>query len=162
MKWNNRALLNGNFVSEWQAREQALNLAAELYGSLTASGSTCSLFRAAVEEVPDRPGPTSRRTHLHVGFADDVELGIGLEDTYQMYFLRVPLDTMACGSTPWSCPNFADSSSAPRTTFTMTDAEGQGGLPLYPPIDNLIGLSTYGSFCVSRGLQKMRRKALSS
>ena len=128
MKWNNRAVCREGFVSEWHARAQALDLAAELNDSVTSSSSARSSL-GAEDEGRLRRASIPKKTNLHVGFADDVDLWIGLEDCLQMFPARVPLDTMACGLTPWSCPTFEDPSSSPRIHAAVATPQEREGIP---------------------------------
>ena len=130
MKWNNRAIVNEAFVSEWQAQEQAAILKHEVSQFCTPptpwTNSTSSRWSERPDLVHSRSRP-NRPTSLHVGFADDLELWIGIEDSLEMYKLQVPLEVGATGQTPWSCPSFdsAESSNRDQRFVAHTDRAGQ-------------------------------------
>ena len=132
MKWNNRAVCNEAFVSEWQARENALTLSRDHLAPST-STSTCvgsassrrrDTMQQQLEHLSSRP---SRRSSLHVGFAEDLELWIGVEDSLKMYKLTVPIEVGATGTTPWSCPNspFSEEGHRDQRFLAHTSSDGR-------------------------------------
>lgn len=130
MKWHNRALMNDNFVSEWQARAQAEALQHDLASQSPTMTWWCtpsSQGRAPTghEQVHRLSRPKHPKT-LRVGFAEDLELWIGEEDSFKMYKIVVPSDVGASNCTPWSSPAMHEStSSSGRPTFAAhTDATG--------------------------------------
>ena len=64
-----------------------------------------------------------------MGFAEDVDLWMGPAERYKMYYVRVPIDTMACGMSPWSCPNFDEPSG--RTLDYTASSDASGGLSIH-------------------------------
>ena len=130
MKWNNRAIVNETFVSEWQAQAQAAILKNEVSRFCTPPIPWTSSTSSRCSERPDLAHSRSRPnrpTSLHVGFADDLELWIGTEDSLEMYKLQVPLEVGATGQTPWSCPSFDSTESSHRDQrfVAHTDRAGQ-------------------------------------
>ena len=79
---------------------------------------------AARPRLPSRP-------NVHVGFAPEVDLWIGLEDCHKMYHTRVPLDTMACGISPWSCPNFEEQAAPSRSLDFTASSDASGHLAIH-------------------------------
>jgi len=131
MKWNNRAVCNEVFVSEWQAIESALRLSRELLMPLspatTRSNSASSQCRdAALHQLEHSTTKTSRRSSLRVGFAEDLELWIGIEDSMKMYKLNVPIEVGATRTTPWSCPNTPFSEDAHRDQRFVAHSSSDG------------------------------------
>ena len=120
MKWQNRALLKENFVSEWQAREHAVLLDKE-------SGASSTLWTGLVS---DAKGVSSLKrskssSSLRVGFADEMDIWIGLSDSLKMYHLRIPASTGASGLTPWSCPDLSASPTRDYNFAVSSDRAGQ-------------------------------------
>ena len=131
MKWNNRAVCNEAFVSEWQAIESALRLSREFLMPLsiatTWSNSASSQCRdAAFHQLEHPTTKTSRRSSLRVGFAEDLELWIGIEDSMKMYKLNVPIEVGATRTTPWSCPNTPFSEDAHRDQRFVAHSSSDG------------------------------------
>jgi len=61
-----------------------------------------------------------------VGFAEDLELWIGIEDSLKMYKLNVPLEVGATGTTPWSCPDsFSESAQRDQRFVAHSSPEGR-------------------------------------
>jgi len=134
MKWNNRAIVNETFVSEWQAQEQAAILQHEVSQfcnlPLTWTRSTSSRSIERSDLVLSRSRP-KRPTSLHVSFADDLELWIGIEDSLEMYKLQVPLEIGATGQTPWSCPSFEPTEGSTRDQRFAAHTDGAGQTHFY-------------------------------
>eukprot|EP00435_Cladocopium_sp_Y103_P032318 s136_g8.t1 len=130
MKWNHRALLRDDFLSEWQARDRALHLAFDLacVDSSTVPSKCSSVTGCAPGLLaPTSTRPSSLRTrrarHLSVGFSDDLELFLGCEDRFKMYNCSFPVEAFACGVSPWSCSPLPRSL-VPKLSFVSDDVDG--------------------------------------
>eukprot|EP00435_Cladocopium_sp_Y103_P071422 s996_g37.t1 len=104
MKWSHRALLKDDFTTEWQARDRACELALALNCEDLMAGCADSSFHARSTCTPlafTKTAPPCVK-HLRVGFADSLDLWLGLDDEFQMFKRTLPADSFACGLTPWS------------------------------------------------------------
>ena len=137
MKWHNRALLEETFMSEWQARAQAIALQQELSSTFPSTSWQCtpsSQVRAPPGQDPaqvhlfSRP---NRPTNLRVGFAEDLELWLGIEDSIKMYKIVIPLELGASGSTPWSSPATQDATSSTRPPVFAAHTVQAGNLNVH-------------------------------
>eukprot|EP00435_Cladocopium_sp_Y103_P038101 s3265_g10.t1 len=107
MKWSHRALLRDEFLSEWQARDTAVHLAMQVAQDTDTSLSVRAICPAASSfgllPVARVPALLQRRhKDLHVGFADHLDLLLGLDDELEMHQRSFCVDPFACGLTPWS------------------------------------------------------------
>ena len=139
IKWHNRALLKDRFLSEWQARADAIELALDVYGDalqgLPVTSSDADSAGAPLKAPLKSSCPLNRSTKsLRVGFASDLELLIGIEDSLHMYKIDVPLVALANGSMPWSCPNFDGTAGPPRTFVTATSSSFDQPTPVQSPV----------------------------
>jgi hypothetical protein len=66
-----------------------------------------------------------------VGFAEDLELWLGIEDSIKMYKIVVPLELGASGSTPWSSPATQDATSSTRTPAFAAHTDQAGNLNVH-------------------------------
>ena len=130
LKWHNRAVMNETFTSEWQAREQAICLSNEIKSSSSTSTSWLCPSSSPTGDMPvfdhvQLPRPR-RKVHLRVGFAEDLEMWLGIEDSFKMYKIIVPIEIGASGCTPWSTPlsHEAASSSQRINVAATTDSSG--------------------------------------
>lgn len=130
LKWHNRAVMNENFTSEWQAREQAICLSNEIMSSSSTSPSWLCPSSSHAGDMPvfdhvQLPWPR-KKVHLRVGFAEDLEMWLGTEDSLKMYKIIVPIEIGASGCTPWSTPlsHEAASSSQRTNVAATTDSSG--------------------------------------
>ena len=135
MKWHNRAVTSENFTSEWRAREQAIGLSLEISGP---SSTSISWFYSSSSQIGDRSGPDHvqrsrprRPDHLHVGFADELEMWLGIEDSFRMYRIVVPLEIGASGCTPWSTPISQEAASSHHGTHVAANTDSSGNLQTF-------------------------------
>eukprot|EP00435_Cladocopium_sp_Y103_P017314 s3452_g4.t1 len=104
MKWSHRALLKDDFINEWQARDRARGLALALDCEDLMAGCADSSFcaRSTCTPLSILKRAPSCVTNLRVGFADSLDLWLGLDDEFMMFKRTLPADSFACGLTPWS------------------------------------------------------------
>ena len=99
MKWTHRRNYHHHFLSEWQARENAIGLALSLHGpSIPMSSTTSSTLRSSTGILRSSTTRRTRRTC----FSSQVEVWIGNCDMLEMYNITVPELCLACGLSPWS------------------------------------------------------------
>ena len=97
LKWSHSILEEETFVSEWGARENArfLELEVMLNNIQAPSGSAWSTPKLNPKSF------RSRVPNRRVGFADEVEVRIGLADGLHLYPVCVPQDLIGSGQMPW-------------------------------------------------------------
>ena len=99
MKWTHRRIHHQHFVSEWQARENAISLALSLHGpSISTTTTTSSTWRSSLGILRRSATRRTKRTC----FSSQVEVWIGNCNTLEMYNIIVPELCLACGLSPWS------------------------------------------------------------
>ena len=96
-KWSHSILEEESFLSEWGARESARNL--ELEVEIANIPAITPLFKSSSYFTAKRNTRSERRQH--VGFADSVQVYIGLADEITMFPTRVPQDLIGTGCMPW-------------------------------------------------------------
>eukprot|EP00435_Cladocopium_sp_Y103_P020241 s592_g4.t3 len=118
-------------AGEFAAREEALRLAleVELRHQLESPHLCCDQPFRGPED------PASLRSHRakadrHVGFAIDLDFFVGIEDDWKMHHAVLPIDSFACGMSPWSgCPRIA--ALRQRSHYGLHDLTGRP-IPVNP------------------------------
>eukprot|EP00435_Cladocopium_sp_Y103_P055117 s146_g18.t1 len=96
MKWSHRVLLKNDFLTEWQARECACELAHHLScADAVENAATFDGLPSRLRAVSPRPHSSFRQVSnlrtLRVGFADELELFLGMEDEIKMFRHCIPV-----------------------------------------------------------------------